>query len=124
MRLSSEDYDYSLDTAVPHNREEIWDAVCKAASHDTSAGREVHDLEWFKQHSYHTAPFSQLQWYLYPHMKEQGLRFEMPYQERIKRHGHQLALRMQEVGITWWEKQLEEYEPLPTHERFPDIWVD
>ena len=57
-------------------------------------------------------------------MKEQGLRFELPYQERIKRHGSQLAHRMQEVGITWWEKQLEEYEPLPTYERFPDIWVD
>ncbi len=124
MRLQGEDFDYSLDTSKPHDREEIWDAVCKAASHDTSAGREVHDLEWFKEHGYHTAPFPQLQWYLYPHMKAEGLRFEMPYQERIKRHGQQLGRRMHEVGINWWEKQIEEYEPLPTYERFPDIWLD
>ena len=47
-----------------------------------------------------------------PRLKEQGLRFELPYQERIKRHGSQLASRLHEVGIEWWEKQLEEYEPL------------
>jgi phenylacetyl-CoA:acceptor oxidoreductase len=48
----------------------------------------------------------------------------MPYQERIKRHGAQLANRLHETGIDWWEKQLDEYEPLPSYERYPDIWTD
>ena len=69
-------------------------------------------------------PFPQLQWYLYPKMKEEKLRFEMPYQERIKRHGEQLANRLHEIGVDWWEKQLDEYEPLPSYEPFPDIWTE
>ena len=69
-------------------------------------------------------PFSQLEWYLYPRIKQLGLRFEMPYQERIKRHGAQLARRLHEIGIEWWERQLEEYEALPTYRAFPDIWAN
>ena len=72
--------------------------------------------------SFMLGDFSQLEWYLYPALKEQGLRFELPYQERIKRHGTQLASRMHEVGIDWWDAQLEEYEPLPSWEPFPEIW--
>jgi phenylacetyl-CoA:acceptor oxidoreductase len=69
-------------------------------------------------------PFSQLEWYLRPRLEEQGLRFEMPYQERLKRHGAQLANRLHEIGVAWWEKQLEEYEPLPSYRPFPDIWIN
>jgi len=57
-------------------------------------------------------------------LKQLGLRFEMPYQERIKRHGAQLARRLHEIGIEWWERQLEEYEALPTYRAFPDIWAN
>jgi len=67
-------------------------------------------------------PFSRLEWYLQPRLKEQGLRFEIPYQERIKRHGEQLKRRLHENGINWWDHQLTEYEPFPEYERFPDIW--
>ena len=125
-RLQDRDgaYDYGLDTAVPHQREEIWDAVCKAASHSLSDGEEVRDLDWFAENGFMLKPFPQLQWYLYPKMKEEKLRFEMPYQERIKRHGAQLANRLHEIGVDWWEKQLDEYEPLPSYEPFPDIWTD
>ncbi len=69
-------------------------------------------------------PFPQLEWYLYPTVKEKGLRFELPYQERILRHGTQLARRLHEIGVQWWDKQLKEYEALPTYESFPDIWVN
>ena len=117
-------YDYSLGTEAAHTREEIWDAVCKAASHKLSEGAEIRDLEWFRENGFMLKPFSQLQWYLYPALKSQGLRFEMPYQERIFHHGAQLANRLQEVGIDWWENQLKEYEPLPGYKRFPDIWED
>jgi phenylacetyl-CoA:acceptor oxidoreductase len=124
MRLKTDAFDYSLDVDKPHTAEEIWDAIAKAASHDLSDGEEVHDLDWFKENGFMLRPFSQLNWYLYPRLKEMGLRFEMPYQERIKRHGAQLAERLHEIGIEWWDKQLEEYEALPSYKPFPDIWIE
>jgi phenylacetyl-CoA:acceptor oxidoreductase len=69
-------------------------------------------------------PFPQIDWYLYPVLEKQNLRFELPYQDRLTRHGQELAHRFKEAGIDWWEKQLEEYEFLPTYERFPDIWLN
>ncbi len=117
-------YDYSLDTSRPPARDEVWNAFAKAASHNLTAGEEVRDLDWFKENGYLLRPFPQLNWYLYPALKSQRIRFEMPYQERILRHGRELANRMHEAGIQWWEHQLAEYEPLPTWESFPDIWVE
>jgi phenylacetyl-CoA:acceptor oxidoreductase len=57
-------------------------------------------------------------------MEDQGLRFELPYQERVTRHGRQLAHRLKEIGIDWWDRQLAEYEFLPTYESFGEIWED
>jgi phenylacetyl-CoA:acceptor oxidoreductase len=122
--LATNRYDYSLDPARPHACEEIWDAVAKAASDDLSDGAEVHGIDWFKEHGFMVKPFSQLEWYLYPRLKELGLRFELPYQERILRHGAQLANRLHEIGVQWWDKQLEEYEPLPGYKAFPDIFIN
>ncbi|MEE8248483.1 MAG: molybdopterin-dependent oxidoreductase, partial [Alphaproteobacteria bacterium] len=124
IRLKSNAYDYGLEPERAYDREEIWDRVCKAASHDLSGGAQVHDLEWFKENAFMLEPFPELEWFLYPRMKELGLRFELPYQERIKRHGTQLANRLHEVGVTWWDQQLEEYEPLPSYQCFPDIWIN
>ena len=47
--LRRKGYDYALDPTSAHDRDTIWDAVCKAASHDTSAGQEIHDLERFEK---------------------------------------------------------------------------
>ena len=124
IRLKSNAYDYGLEPERAYDREEIWDRVCKAASHDLSGGAQVHDLEWFKENAFMLEPFPELEWFLYPRMKELGLRFELPYQERIKRHGTQLANRLHEIGVTWWDQQLEEYEPLPSYQCFPDIWIN
>ncbi len=122
--LAGEDYDYGLDTAQPHDSEAIWDAVARSASHRLSDGEEIHGIDWFREHGFMVRPFSQSEWYLYPRLKEQGLRFELPYQERIKRHGAQLANRLHEIGVTWWDTQLEEYEALPSYHAFPDIWIN
>ena len=124
MRLFSNKFNYALDPEKPHTCEEIWDATAKAASHDLSDGNEVHGIDWFKEHGYMLAPFPQLDWYLYPAMARQNLRFELPYQERIVRHGRELAHRLHETGIEWWDVQLKEYEFMPRYEPFPDIWVD
>jgi phenylacetyl-CoA:acceptor oxidoreductase len=124
MRLFSNKFNYALDPETPHTCEEIWDATAKAASHDLSDGKEVRGLDWFKEHGFMLAPFPQLDWYLYPAMARQNLRFELPYQERIVRHGRELAHRLHEVGIEWWDVQLREYEFMPRYEPFPDIWTE
>ena len=124
MKLRGDGFDYGLDEGTAHTREEIWDRVAMAASHELSNGEEIHGIDWFKEHGYMLRPFPQIQWYLYPHLKAQGLRFELPYQERILRHGTQLAHRLHEIGVAWWDKQLEEYEPLPTYKPVGDIWID
>ena len=124
MRLVTDDFDYGLDEDTAHGIEEIWDNVAKAASHELSGGEEVHGIDWFKENGYMLRPFSQLNWYLYPHLVDNNIRFEQPYQERILRHGTQLAHRLHEIGVEWWDRQLEEYEPLPTYESLPNIWID
>jgi phenylacetyl-CoA:acceptor oxidoreductase len=117
-------FDYSLPTDRAPELTDIWDAVAKAASHGLSDGAEIHDLDWFREHGYMLNDFPQIDWYLYPRMKDEGVRFEMPYQERIKRHGAQLANRLHESGIEWWVQQLTEYQSLPEYKQFPDIWIN
>ncbi len=124
MALRGEGFDYALDPERPHTNEAIWDAIAKAASHSLSQGLQVHGIDWFREHGYMLAPFPQLDWYLYPSMKRQGLRFELPYQERVVRHGRELAHRLHESEIEWWDTQLKEYEFMPTWEPFPEIWIN
>ena len=117
-------FDYSLDASAPPACEDIWNRICLAASHELSGGEEVHDLAWFRQKGFMLRPFPQLDWYLYPALERENLRFELPYQERLTRHGQQLAHRLKEIGVTWWDRQLTEYEFLPGYERYADIWID
>ena len=124
MRLATDEFDYSLDDAKLHFSEEIWDAVARAASHDLSGGEQVVGIDWFREHGFLLKPYPEMEWFLYPTLKAQGLRFELPYQERIKRHGAELVHRLHEMGIEWWDRQLQEYEPLPTYEPFPEIWIN
>ncbi len=120
--LKTDSYDYSLDPTTVHEPDVIWDAVCKAASADLTDGKEVNDLEWFQEKGYKVRPFSSINWYLYPKLVDQGLRFELPYQERILRVGQQLANRLHENGVDWWDTQLEEYEALPTWKDLNKLW--
>lgn len=102
--------------------EEIWDRAAKAASLEASGGEAMHDLEWFKKHGAFLTPFPQDHWYLHTVMEEKALRYELPYQERIMRMGRELANRLHEMGVDWWEAQLAEYSPLPGWKDFPGIW--
>jgi phenylacetyl-CoA:acceptor oxidoreductase len=124
IALKTSEYDFALKPDVSYTASEIWDAIARAASHDLTDGQEVRGIDWFREKGFMLRPFPQLNWYLYPEIKRQGLRFEMPYQERVKRHGAQLARRLHEIGIEWWNEQLEEYEALPSYKRFPDIWTN
>jgi phenylacetyl-CoA:acceptor oxidoreductase len=121
--LKTEGYDVSLEPSARPATEEIWDRVCRAATLSLTRGRTEHGLDWFKAHGAFFVPFPRTNYYLHPVMVAQGLRYELPYQERIKRIGEELKRRLHERGITWWDLQLEEYQPLPAWKDFPDLWA-
>ncbi len=120
--LAGEHGDFSLELERAHGRDRIWDAVCQAASAELSGGTESHGLDWWKQHGLATRPFPREQWYLFPTLVERGLRFEMPYQERLQRVGVELGRRLHENGMHWWDRQLAEYQGLPVWKDFPALW--
>ena len=122
VRLKGASWDFSLDPKVAHGRDEIWDAVCKAASAELSDGKEVHDLAWWKENGLATKPFPHADWYLFPTLAAQGLRFELPYQERLYRIGKELGNRLHEHDMQWWNEQLAEYQTLPKWKDFPGLW--
>ncbi|MBE7426244.1 MAG: molybdopterin-dependent oxidoreductase [Ideonella sp.] len=122
VALKQAQRDFSLAPDVAYSREQIWDAVCRAASVELTEGREEHGLDWWKEQGLATKPFPRLQWYLYPTMVERGLRFEMPYQERLLRVGAQLERRLHEHDMRWWDQQLHEYQALPKWKDFPALW--
>ena len=123
--LKGAGYDYSFAPTERPAAAQIWDRVCRAATHSTSGGAVEHDLEWFKEHGAFFVPFDTKQYFLHGTMVAQGLRYELPYQERIKRMGEELGARLHERGITWWDVQLDEYQPLAPLEGLPgDLAAD
>jgi phenylacetyl-CoA:acceptor oxidoreductase len=120
--LQGDGYDFSLARETVHSVEQIWEAVCRAASAELTNGAESQGLDYYRRHGYRTVPFPRLEWYLYPRMVELGLRFELPYQERLYRVGRELANRLHERGISWWDAQLEEYDPLPEWKDYPALF--
>jgi len=123
VALKGPGWDFSLDVGLAHGRDEIWDAVCRAASAELTDGRESDGLEWWKANGVRVKPFSHADWYLYPTLVEHGLRFELPYQERLCRVGRELGRRLHEHDMHWWDHQLEEYQPLPSWKDFPGYWT-
>ena len=120
--LKNQHGDFSLELTQSHSCEKIWDAVCRAASAELTEGAQVHGLDWWKTHGLLTKPFSRADWYLLPTLVERGLRFEMPYQERLMRVGAELGRRLHEHDMFWWDRQLEEYQALPAWKDFPAMW--
>jgi phenylacetyl-CoA:acceptor oxidoreductase len=120
--LKGDHGDFSLDTGRSHSSEEIWEAICRAASSELSDGAEIHGLDWWKEHGLATRPFPRRDWYLFPTMVERGLRFELPYQERLARVGAELGRRLHENDMHWWDTQLEEYQALPKCKDFNAPW--
>ncbi|HEY6042799.1 MAG TPA: molybdopterin-dependent oxidoreductase, partial [Anaerolineae bacterium] len=97
--LKDKAYDFSIAPDHTPSTEEIWDRVAKAATYSLTNGAEVHDLEWFKQNGAFFVPFPETDWFLHGAMVEKGLRYELPYQERIWRSGLELGNRLHEQGI-------------------------
>lgn len=109
---------YELKPDVKYTAEKQLDSLCKVLT------KGEHGLEWFKQTGGMFHPFLKTgdgelhgnfymrPWYLLPVMKRKGIRFELPYQERLKRIGEELGARLHEKGIHWWDSQVEEHQAL------------
>ncbi|MBK6295409.1 MAG: molybdopterin-dependent oxidoreductase [Rhodoferax sp.] len=123
MPLKTEYGDFSLAKDVAHSREQIWDAIGRSASAELSEGKDVRGLDWWKEHGLATKPFPQSDWYLYPTLERQNLRFELPYQERLARVGAELGRRLHEHDMHWWDEQLHEYQALPVAKDFSELWT-
>jgi phenylacetyl-CoA:acceptor oxidoreductase len=121
--LKGEGYDFSLDAQTVADPDQVWDAVCKAATYTLSGGKETHDLAWYRKHGFYAVPMSRLDWYLTPVMEKHGLRYELPYQERLLRIGRELGQRLHENRMAWWDRQLSEYTALPEWHDVPHRWV-
>jgi phenylacetyl-CoA:acceptor oxidoreductase len=115
-------WDYSLPPGRLPAAAHIWDRVCRAATRSLTDGAVEHDLGWFREHGAFLVPFPERRYYLHTAMTARGLRYELPYQERIRRVGLELGARLHERGITWWDAQLDEYQALPAWKDFPAIW--
>jgi phenylacetyl-CoA:acceptor oxidoreductase len=122
VKLSGPHGDFSLEPGTAYTREQIWDAVCRAASAEITDGEHSHGLDWWREHGIATRPFPKVDWYLHPTMVERGLRYELPYQERLQRIGVELERRLHEHDMHWWDKQIEEYKALPEWKDFPALW--
>jgi phenylacetyl-CoA:acceptor oxidoreductase len=122
VKLFGTKYDFSLDPEKAHGVETVWNAVCRAASAELTDGAESDGLQYYREHGFRVKAFPRLHWYLYPKLVSSGLRFEQPYQERLFRIGKELGRRLHEHGITWWDRQLEEYEPLPHWRDLGALW--
>ncbi len=122
IRLFGQGYDFSLDPEQVHSVEDIWNNTCRAASAEITDGEESQGLDYFRENGFRTKPFPKEQWYLYPAMVEKDLRFELPYQERLLRIGQELGARLHERGITWWDRQLMEYEAMPHWQDLQGLW--
>jgi phenylacetyl-CoA:acceptor oxidoreductase len=122
--LKGPNWDFSLPLDKKHGLEEIWDACCRSASAELTDGQESQGLDWWKENGFRTRSFPVVNWFLTPTMAAKGLRYELPYQERLTRIGRELGNRLKEQGITWWDEQLHEYRPLPEWNDFPRIWEE
>ena len=58
-----------------------------------------------------------------PELVRRGLRFELPYQERLWRVGVELGRRLHENDMHWWDTQLKEYQTLPACKDFGAPWI-
>jgi|GEM_PF-91758 len=108
-----------------YSAREIFDAITQAATYGMTQGQNPVGVDVLEQTGYVGGPFPKIgpgimmggaylrPWYLYPQMRQEGMRFEMPYQERILRMGAELKTRLAENQITWWEHQSLEYKALP-----------
>lgn len=106
---------YRLEEDKKYTWEEISDRMCRYYTNG------LHDLGWFMKHGALTRPARAVEQYdIHLSMKEQKLRYPIPYMEQVKQTGKELAKNLAEKGIDWWPT--DEYTAFPTY--FPSKLED
>ena len=127
---------YELELNKKYSAEEIYDRAARATSERFSGGKESYSLEDMKRiggffgpmpqddiYPAGKAPGMQIRpWFMYPLYKKKGMRFELPYQDRLKKIHEELRRRLHERNIFWWDEQCDEIEFLPPCEIVGDTW--
>ncbi|MDZ4245582.1 MAG: molybdopterin-dependent oxidoreductase, partial [Dehalococcoidia bacterium] len=99
---------YKLEKSKKYNWIEIVDRQCKSVT------KGSHDLEWFKKNGAITIPMKAEDIYgVHLHMKRSGMRYPIPYMEKVKRKGDDLIKHLAEHEIDWWPTNA--YTALPTY---------
>jgi phenylacetyl-CoA:acceptor oxidoreductase len=111
--------DFSLAPDTAYSREQIWDAICRAASAELSDGSTSHGLDWWREHGIDPALSQASIGTCTRRWSSAGCATRLPYQERLQRIGVELGRRLHEHDMHWWDKQLEEYQALPPWKDFP-----
>ncbi len=91
------------DPARKYTAGEVLDQQCRSATN----GR--YGLDWFKATGGTIEAVPYFGAYQYADMVERKIRYRLPYQEETRRKGEELGRRLHEVGIHWWDRQVEEY---------------
>lgn len=127
---------WELELDKKYGAEEFYDRVCKAVTTRASRGAVTLGLEDFKQIGGFFGPYPQDDVYplgkhpamqirpafLYPIYKKKGMRFELPYQERLQKIHKELKRRLHERDIFWYDDNIAEIDFLPPCEIIGDIW--
>lgn len=101
-----------LEPDIKYKWVEIVDKHCKSATDG------AYNLEWFKKNGYLLRAATVVEQYgVYLSMKEERLRYYLPYAAHVKKAGEELRSNLDKLGIKWWPTA--EYVPLPTY--FPSI---
>lgn len=99
---------YKLEPGNKYTWEEITDRFCRFYTDDK------YDLEWFKENGALVRSVAvEEQYDIHLGMKEQKLRYPIPYMEVVKKKGEEMAGNLLEKGIDWWPT--DEYTALPTY---------
>lgn len=134
LRCRLKDTPWELEPDKKYSAEELFDRVAKATTTDLSRGEVTYNLDWFKQAGGFFIPVPKDDvfpagsttwargWFLYPVLKKRGMRFEIPYQERLKRIHEELRRRLHEHDIYWWDPQINEIDFLIPYEDVEEVW--
>ncbi len=127
---------WALESDKKYSAEEIYDRIARVVSTKFSGGKVTQGLEDFKKTGGFFWHYPQDEviragkssamcirpWFLYPVYKKKKMRFELPYQERLKKIHIELKRRLHERNIFWWDEQCDEIDFLPPCEIVGDVW--
>ncbi len=100
--------EYQLELDKKYTWEDILDRKFKSKTNGEKG------FDWFKTHGAYANPAPKIRQYISNlSMLKGGVRYELPYQERLHKLGEDLRMNLNKVGITWWDRQTEEYHVLP-----------